>query len=135
MNKNHEIKIRIYYEDTDCGNIVYYANYLRYMERGRTELLRSLGMELSEFHEKDIIFPVTEANLKYKQSARYNDLLTVITTVKEISGASIIFQGDIYRGETLLVSGEVKVACVRQSTGAPRRVPAEIVSALKNKFP
>jgi len=87
-------------------------------------------MELSAFHEKDIIFPVIEANIKYKQSARYNDLLKVITTVKEISGASITFQGDIYRDETLLVSGEVKVACVKYSTGMPKRVPAEITAVL-----
>ncbi|MCL2689418.1 MAG: YbgC/FadM family acyl-CoA thioesterase [Chitinispirillia bacterium] len=131
MNKSHEIKIRIYYEDTDCGNIVYYANYLRYMERGRAELLRELGLELANFHEQDTMFPVVEANLKYKQSARYNDLLTVITFAKEISGASMVFQSDIYRDETLLVSGDVKVACVKQSTGMPRRVPAEIMSALK----
>ena len=131
MNKSSELKIRIYYEDTDCGNIVYYANYLRYMERGRAELLRERGVELASFHEQDTMFPVVEANLKYKQSARYNDLLTVITTVKEISGASIVFQSDIYRDETLLVSGEVKVACVKQSTGMPGRVPAQIMSALK----
>jgi len=131
LNKSHEIKIRIYYEDTDCGNIVYYANYLRYMERGRAELLRELGLELANFHEQDTMFPVVEANLKYKQSARYNDLLTVITFAKEISGASMVFQSDIYRDETLLVSGDVKVACVKQSTGMPRRVPAEIMSALK----
>jgi tol-pal system-associated acyl-CoA thioesterase len=129
--KNSELKIRVYYEDTDCGNIVYYANYLRYMERGRTELLRELGMELSGFHEQDTIFTVVEANVKYRQPARYNDLLTVITAVKEISGASLTFQSDIRRGETLLVSGEVKLACVKYSTGMPRRIPAEIMSALK----
>ena len=132
MNKNNRLTIRVYYEDTDCGNVVYYANYLRYMERGRTELLRELGIELSGFHEQDTVFSVVEANVKYKQPARYNDLLTVITTVKEISGASLTFQSDIRRGETLLVSGEVKLACVKHSTGMPKRIPTEIISLLKS---
>jgi acyl-CoA thioester hydrolase len=133
LNKNNKLTIRVYYEDTDCGNVVYYANYLRYMERGRTELLRELGVELSGFHEQDTVFSVVEANVKYKQPARYNDLLTVITAVKEISGASLTFQSDIRRGETLLVSGEVKLACVKHSTGMPKRIPAEIISLLKSE--
>ncbi|MDR0306729.1 MAG: tol-pal system-associated acyl-CoA thioesterase [Chitinispirillales bacterium] len=132
MKKSNELRIRVYYEDTDCGNVVYYANYLRYMERGRTELLRELGVDFSSYHEKDTVFSVIEANVKYKQPARYNDLLTVVTNIKEVSGASLIFETQVRRGETLLVYGEVKLACVKLSTGMPKRIPGEIVSALKS---
>jgi acyl-CoA thioester hydrolase len=102
------------------------------MERGRTELLRELGVDFSSYHEKDTVFSVIEANVKYKQPARYNDLLTVVTNIKEVSGASLIFETQVRRGETLLVYGEVKLACVKLSTGMPKRIPGEIVSALKS---
>jgi len=131
MEKNNELSIRVYYEDTDCGNMVYYANYLRYMERGRTELLRGLGVDFSKFHENDTVFTVIEANVKYKHPARYDDLLTVITNVKEMGGASLTFETEIRRGETLLVYGDIKLACIKFSTGTPRRVPAEIIKALQ----
>lgn len=124
------MQIRVYYEDTDCGNVVYYANYLRFMERGRTELLRELGINFSSYHEKDLMFAVVEANIRYKKPARYDDLLSVVTQVKEISTATITFRTDILRDKTLLVSGDVKVACVKMSRGLPRRVPVEIVSVL-----
>ncbi|MFP4163373.1 MAG: tol-pal system-associated acyl-CoA thioesterase [Chitinispirillaceae bacterium] len=128
--KKNELQIRIYYEDTDCGNVVYYANYLRFMERGRTELLRSLGIDFSTYHEKGLMFAVVEANVKYKRPAQYDDLISVRTRVEKISTASITFRTDIFRDGTLLVSGDVKVACVKMSSGLPRRVPVEIVSAL-----
>jgi tol-pal system-associated acyl-CoA thioesterase len=129
--KTNELKIRVYYEDTDCGNVVYYANYLRYMERGRTELLRDLGVELSTYHAQGLAFAVVEANVKYKRSAHYNDLLTVITSVKEITPATMTFYTEVFRGDTLLVCGCIKAACVKLASGAPGRMPAEMVSALK----
>ena len=130
MKKNNTLTIRVYYEDTDCGNVVYYANYLRYMERGRTELLRDLGVELSAYHEKGFAFAVAEANVKYKRSAHYNDLLTVTTSVKEVTPATMTFYTEVSRGETLLAAGEIKAACVNLATGKPARLPAEMVEAL-----
>jgi acyl-CoA thioester hydrolase len=130
MTKVNTLNIRIYYEDTDCGDVVYYANYLRYMERGRTELLRDAGIELSSYHEKGLVFTVVEANVKYKRPAHYNDSLKVVTTVKETGSATMTFHSDIFRGETLLVSGDVKIACVKMASGMPGRMPAEMVSAL-----
>jgi len=130
MKKNNTLTIRVYYEDTDCGNVVYYANYLRYMERGRTELLRDLGVELSAYHEKGFAFAVAEANVKYKRSAHYNDLLTVTTSVKEVTPATMTFYTEVLRGETLLVTGEIKAACVNLVTGRPARLPAEMVEAM-----
>ncbi len=129
MKKNNELAIRIYYEDTDCGNVVYYANYLRYMERGRTELLRDMGMDFSHYHEKDLMFAVVEAHLSYKRPARYNDLITITTRIKEFSAATVTFESEIRREKTLLVSGDVILACVKISSGLPKRIPAEMISA------
>ncbi|GBU22864.1 4-hydroxybenzoyl-CoA thioesterase [Fibrobacteres bacterium R8-0-B4] len=132
MKKINELTIRVYYEDTDCGNVVYYANYLRYMERGRTELLRDLGVELSVYHADGFAFAVAEANVKYKQSAHYNDLLTVTTSVKEVTSATMTFCTEVSRGGTLLAVGEIKAACVNLANGRPARLPAEIAEALKS---
>jgi acyl-CoA thioester hydrolase len=105
--------IRVYYEDTDCGNVVYYANYLKYMERGRTEFMREKGVSFAQLHNEGILFVVSEANIKYHASARYNDLLKMDTIVKEKSAVTIVFTTTIKNeADTLLVTGEVKVACV-----------------------
>jgi acyl-CoA thioester hydrolase len=133
LKNTNELSIRVYYEDTDCGNVVYYANYLRYMERGRTELLRDLGLELSTYHEKGFAFAVVEASLKYKQAAHYNDLLTVTTSVKDVTPATMTFQTEISRAAdgALLVCGEIKAACVNLRNGRAARLPAEMVEALE----
>jgi len=131
MNKTNTLTIRVYYEDTDCGNVVYYANYLRYMERGRTELLRDLGIDLSVYHDQGFVFTVAEANVKYRRSAHYNDLLTVVTAVKEVTNASMTFHSDIFCGETLLAEGDIKAACVKLSSGRPARIPAEMFQAMQ----
>jgi acyl-CoA thioester hydrolase len=128
---NH-LKIRIYYEDTDCGNVVYYANYLRYMERGRTELMRDLGLELAQLHEQDTLFVVAEANLKYHCSARYNDVLNITTSIAGHSPAAITFHYEITNQHGVLcVSGNVKAACVTRK-GKLKRVPEEIVKRLSS---
>ena len=127
---NH-LHIRIYYEDTDCGNVVYYANYLRYTERGRTELMRDLGLELARLHEQDTLFVVAEATLKYHCSARYNDELDVITSIADHSAAAITFHYEInnQRG-VLCVSGDIKAACVTAG-GKLKRIPGEILEKMK----
>ncbi|HMD68172.1 MAG TPA: YbgC/FadM family acyl-CoA thioesterase [Chitinivibrionales bacterium] len=126
---NH-LSVRVYYEDTDCGNVVYYANYLRYMERGRTELLRSMGFELADLHKQDTQFVVAEANVKYHSSARYNDVLDVATSITEHSSVTITFRYEIadQRG-VLCVSGDVKAACVDRN-GKVKRIPKAIIDKL-----
>ncbi|MDR2579211.1 MAG: tol-pal system-associated acyl-CoA thioesterase [Chitinispirillales bacterium] len=124
------MSVRVYYEDTDCGDVVYYANYLRYMERGRTEFLRDAGISLSAYREKGLLFVVVEANVKYRQPARYDDLLTVVTSLKETGAATMVFYTEICRGDTVLVCGDVKVACVKASNGMPGRIPAELIEAV-----
>ncbi|HON09799.1 MAG TPA: YbgC/FadM family acyl-CoA thioesterase [Chitinispirillaceae bacterium] len=124
------MKIRIYYEDTDCGNVVYYANYLKYMERSRTELLRERGVDLSEYQKNNILFAVIEANVKYRAPARYNDLLDVQSVVNEITAATIGFETTIKNESgVLLVKGNTRLACMRPD-GRARRIPEEIKQAL-----
>jgi acyl-CoA thioester hydrolase len=121
------MQIRVYYEDTDCGNVVYYANYLRFMERSRTELLRERGIELTDYLKRGILFVVTEAHAFYRSPAKYNDLLEVESTVDNITAGSMIFHTVMRRSgeETVLVKGEVRVACVNEA-GRPVRIPEEV---------
>ncbi|MGA3051505.1 MAG: YbgC/FadM family acyl-CoA thioesterase [Chitinispirillaceae bacterium] len=126
------MQLRVYYEDTDCGNVVYYANYLRFMERSRTELLRERGIDLGYFHKRGILFAVTEAHVYYKAPAVYNDLLDADSTVEELAAASMLFRTLIRRvGEkAVLVQGDVRVACI-STAGRPMRIPEEIRSRVQ----
>jgi acyl-CoA thioester hydrolase len=124
------MKIRVYYEDTDCGNVVYYANYLRYMERGRTEFMREAGIGLAELRREGIQFAVIDLSVKYRAPAHYDDLLDVETVVKGISSLTASFQTSI-RNESgiLLVVGEVRLACIAAG-GKARRIPRNVAEQL-----
>ncbi len=124
------MKIRVYYEDTDCGNVVYYANYLRYMERSRTELLRDHGIELCEYQKQGLLFAVVEAHVKYRRPAKYNDLLDLESTVSDLSSIKITFKTEIRKEGELLVRGTVVVVCV-SADGRARRIPDEVMEALE----
>ncbi len=122
------MKIRVYYEDTDCGNVVYYANYLKYMERSRTELLRERGINLSLLQKEGYLFIVSEVHIKYKASAKYDDLLDVDSIIKSISFASITFSTTIKNSSgKLLITGDVKLAFINRE-GKICRIPEEIAS-------
>jgi acyl-CoA thioester hydrolase len=111
---SHILKIRIYYEDTDCGGVVYYANYLRYVERARTEFLEARGVSLRALMDEGVYFVVAEAALKYVSPGRYGDILKVETDVERVGTASIVFRHAISRdlsGEKL-VEATVKLGCV-----------------------
>ncbi|MCK4739094.1 MAG: YbgC/FadM family acyl-CoA thioesterase [Deltaproteobacteria bacterium] len=122
-----QIPLRIYYEDTDVGGVVYYANYLKFFERGRTEFLRSHGVDLSEYHSKGIVFVVVSASVDYFVPAKYGDLLSVETKIEDLSGASILFSHKIFKEGLMkpLVTGQVKLACTKVG-GGPVRIPPEI---------
>ena len=124
------MKIRVYYEDTDCGNVVYYANYLRYMERSRTELLRDRGLDLCELQTRGYMFAVIEANVKYRASARYNDLLDVDSTIREHTSATVTFTTIIRNalGQTL-VTGDVRLTCIN-AAGRACKIPGEVLRAI-----
>lgn len=126
----HSLSVRVYYEDTDAAGVVYYANYLRYLERGRTELFRALGFELHEWMRRDVVFPVREARLRYRASARLGDLVEVRTFAVAARPMSVVFEADIVRDGTRLTTSWVECACTTLE-GKPRRLPEEIEAALQ----
>jgi acyl-CoA thioester hydrolase len=125
------MKIRVYYEDTDCGNVVYYANYLKYMERGRTEFMRDRGVSFSKLHDEGYLFVVAEAHVKYEAPAYYDDLLEVTTAIESKSPVSIIFLTAITNTKNVpIATGSVKVACIQKSDRKLCRIPSEIIERL-----
>ena len=127
----HTHPVRVYYEDTDAGGIVYYANYLRFAERARTELLRSVGIENgSLMTETRIAFAVRECHADYLKPAKLDDLLDVRTRVTEVSGASVRMAQDVCLDGKTLVAIKVRLACMHLDTGAPVRLPADVRSSL-----
>ena len=124
------LPVRVYYEDTDVAGIVYYANYLRYMERGRTEWIRTLGIDQSVLIEQGLAFAVTEVNIKYLKPARFNDLLEVVTTVKQAGRASLTFAQCVRNKdnpELIYCAGDIKAVCVRMDKMKPVSLPERIV--------
>jgi acyl-CoA thioester hydrolase len=131
---SHILKIRIYYEDTDCGNVVYYANYLKYCERARTEFLESRGLSMKQLIDDNIFFVVAEASLKYLSPGRYGDILAIETIVDRLGPASISFKHEIRRDATgqRLVQAIVKLGCVNQAM-KPLRLRQDIMHAVKEE--
>ncbi|MBL4763047.1 MAG: tol-pal system-associated acyl-CoA thioesterase [Gammaproteobacteria bacterium] len=130
------LPVRIYYEDTDAGGVVYYANYLKYIERARTEYLRVLGFEQDMLIENlDIIFAVKKLSIEYKLPARFNDCVEVQSKIKKYGKASLTFEQNIVRavenGEPEeICRAEVLVACLKASSFKPEPIPKEILEAL-----
>jgi acyl-CoA thioester hydrolase len=118
---------RIYWEDTDAGGVVYYANYLKFLERARTEWLRSIGIEQGELAKaRGLLFAVVHVDASYRRPARYDDLLQVTCGIKEHTRTSVTFAQEIYRGAIggeLLLSGTIRVACLDAATFRPRPIP------------
>ncbi|MCR4301021.1 MAG: tol-pal system-associated acyl-CoA thioesterase [Sulfuricaulis sp.] len=124
MSRIFSIPLRVYYEDTDAGAVMYYANYLKFMERARTEWLRQMGFEQDELFRRDgILFAVRSAHLEFLKPARFNDLLEATVQVIRRGKASMTFAQEIRREEITLCEGEVKVACLDAETFTPRAIP------------
>ena len=119
----HVLPVRVYYEDTDFSGFVYHASYLRFMERGRTELLRGLAGDQSDLHReaKGLVFVVRRMKIDFLKPAYMDDQLVVRTTTRVLRGASMTLSQDVRRGEEILVAAEVTVACVRD--GRAVRLP------------
>lgn len=132
----HLYKVKIYYEDTDCGGVVYYANYLKYFERARTELLEAGGISLKGLMEEGMLFVVAEAFIKYLSPGRYGDILVIETSVCKLGPASIVFGHSVVRESTgeRLVEGTVKLGCVGRSL-RPLRLSGDVVASLANYSP
>lgn len=128
--------VRVFYEDTDAGGVVYYANYLRYLERARTEWLRSIGLPREQLRATvGWVFVVTHVEASYRRPARLDDLLTVHAEIIDASRASLLFAQRVERDGELLVDAKVRVACVDQSDFKPRRLPAELLQRLRPSNP
>lgn len=122
----HAFPIRVYYEDTDMGGIVYYANYLRYIERARSDWVRSLGVDQNTMREEDgVVFVVRRVEADYLKPAKFDDELLVRTVVKAVTGVRLIMSQEVVRGDDLLFQAEVTVVCIGED-GAPARLPANI---------
>lgn len=128
--------VRIYWEDTDAGGVVYYANYLKFFERARTEWLRALGVEQQALRDDTgAIFVVADAQVKYLAPAKLDDLLTVTVKVVEMGRASMLLEQQAWRGGTLLVDGRFRIGCVDGLTLRPRRIPDSVSKHLLAPVP
>jgi len=126
--------VRIYVEDTDAGGIVFYANYLKYFERARTEWVRSRGVALRGRLEEGIAFVVHSLNIRYHQPAFLDDELEVSADLISATRTAMTFRQEAWRREdgAPLVSGEVKLACVQLPSGRPRRIPEDLNRIFKD---
>lgn len=125
------ISARVYYEDTDAGGVVYYANYLKYLERGRTEFLRALGFEQRQLAgETGLAFAVRSLTVEYLKPARLDDELRIETAVEEVGRAQVTFAQSIRRGEETLLTARVRVACIDLAKGRPAPLPKPIHAKL-----
>ncbi|EKE69246.1 tol-pal system-associated acyl-CoA thioesterase [Gallaecimonas xiamenensis] len=128
----HQWPIRIYYEDTDAGGIVYHANYLKFFERARTEWLRALGIEQNGLLASGIAFVVRSVKMENYLPARFNELLQVNSQVTALKRASLTFHQQLLReGGQILCEAEVLVACVDLNKGKATAIPTEVLGVLK----
>ena len=124
--------IRVYYEDTDAGGIVYYANYLKYFERARTEWLRALGVDQHDLLERHgAMFVVKSASIDYHAPARLDDVVTLTLSIEKLGRASVQFVQQASRGAVLLASARVKVGCVERAALKPRPLPDAVAAKMR----
>lgn len=123
--------VRVYWEDTDAGGIVFYANHLKYFERARTEWLRALGVQQGALRAADgVIFVVAEARLRYLRPARLDDLIEISVEPRELGRASMTMAQQARRGAELLAEGEIRIGCIDADSLRPRRFPESFLSLL-----
>ena len=129
MPEPHRFALRVYWEDTDAGGIVYHSNYLNFAERARTEALLARGIRQTEMRETlGVIFAVREARVRYLRPARLEDQLVVTTAVDRVGGARLELRQDVWRGEAMLAEIRVTLACL-DTKGRPARVPEAVRQA------
>jgi acyl-CoA thioester hydrolase len=122
--------VQVYWEDTDAGGVVYYANYLKFLERGRSEWLRSLGVHQEALRVTGQLFVVSHVEASYLRPARLDDALTVSVGVAEARPASLVFAQSIWRGEEELLRARVRAACVDAAQFKPRRIDPDLIQRL-----
>lgn len=130
---NFSAKYRVYYEDTDAGGVVYYANYLKFFERARTDFLRNLGISQSQLIEQEkLAFIVKNCEIEYRKPAKLDDLIDVNVTVQQVGGASITMLQEIFRGEEILSQLKIVIVSVDVENFKPRKLPVDIADLLRS---
>ena len=131
----HSIPVRVYYEDTDLAGIVYYANYLKFIERGRSEWVRDCGVDQGALKaDQGIVFAVRKVDADYLKPAKFDDLLRVTTDLVALGGASLTLRQEVWRGDEQLFTALVVLVCLHD-TGKPGRLPAAVRTALQAARP
>ena len=131
MKEIFSFPVRVYYEDTDTGGVVYHSNYLNFMERARTEWLRALGFEQDELlREYGVIFAVSAVSVAFHKPARFNELLAVTVALERRGAASLTLKQEVRRGDELLASGEVRIACIDAQRFVPVAIPARVAETV-----
>lgn len=125
------LPIRVYIEDTDAGGIVYYVNYLKYIERARTEFMRSLGFSRTVIFSSDLMFVVRDVNMQYLLPAKLDEEVLATATVTAAGGSFIDISQSVYRDDDCLCTGTVKIVCVARVGLRPRRMPQPMRAALQ----
>ena len=124
--------VRVYYEDTDAGGVVFYANHLKFFERARTEMLRAMGYEQDELSVSEgIIFVVRSVQVDYLSPARFNEQLQVSAKVSLVKKTSLTFEQSITRNDDVLCKGNVRIACLDVQTMRPKAIPETLFSAFR----
>ena len=126
--------VRVYYEDTDAGGVVYYANYLKFMERARTEWLSALGFDVAALaRDAGVAFVVRRADIEFRAPARLSERLDVSVAIVERGHASVVVAQQVRRGSDIIADARITLACVEPSTWRPARVPAPLGRSLENR--
>ncbi len=126
----HTLPVKVYYEDTDMAGIVYYANYLKYIERGRSELIAEMGIDQLKMRESGLVFAVRRLEADYLAAARFGDDLVVHTAVTQVRGARIAMHQEVLRRKDVIFVADVTIVVINEA-GQPARVPAEIRQRLQ----
>ena len=132
MTSTHKLAVRVYYEDTDAGGVVFYANYLKFMERGRTEWLRALGVSqqyLAQTERRG--FVVARLDMHYKSPARLDDMLEITSQVTRLGRASLHFTQCVNRNGELLATGNIEIGCIDVDRLKPAALPSDLYRLLK----
>ena len=134
VTEEFSLPLRVYIEDTDAGGIVYYVNYLKFMERARTEYMRSLGFGKKFIFNHDLMFVVKDAHIDYRQPAQLDDELVATAAVSLLGGASMVMQQSVRRNGEVLANATIKIASVDRVKLKPQRIPAEMRQRLQQNL-
>lgn len=133
MDKSFHLPVRVYYEDTDTGGVVYHANYLKFFERGRTEFLRALGWNQSQLLEEgQCAFVVASMSINFRRPAKLDDALDIVTTLTQVRAASFNFEQVAYKDGVKMCDAMVKIACIDPTRGMPIAIPDDMFEKINS---